>query len=212
MRYLILLLLYFYTDHCSAQPYEGMVKYKGIQSPAAKLEVAYPTDIVMAAMTSYLSRKMKSAETDVKGFATFRNSQMPDTGQNADLFFKVESKGGSRERTIVSLLITYPKTNQQPPDSLYYLNMTEAKAFLGDLELAIGSYDIDRKVKALQDEIYFAESVYNNIEDDVKRDDGDKIKLDNKSVSNKKALLYKKSEIETLKRALEVLKKSRTQE
>lgn len=210
MKYLILFLPWLMGYHATAQSYESTVKYQGRRQPAAILEVAYPVDVVVAAMASYLTKKMKSAETDIKGFATFRNSQMPDTGDNADLYFKVESKKDhEREITIISLLITNPKLQQVPADSLYYLNMTEARAYLDDLFLGIEEYDLDKKVNILQEEIYYAESVYANIEDDIKQDDGDKKKTDNKSEDDKKALKNKKREIDTLKNALDILKKSR---
>ena len=209
MKCLILFLFLFYGHAVEAQSYDGTVKYKNRQQPAAILEVAYPTDVVMAAVTSYLSKRIKSAETHIKGFATFRNSQMPDTGENADLYFKIDRKSSrEKETTIISLLLTHPKLNQVPPDTLYYLNMEEAKVYLNDLALIINAYDLRKKIKVLQDEIYFAEAVYANIEDDVGKCEGEKKILNDKFLVNTKAFQSKKAEIESLKRALEILKKN----
>lgn len=204
----MLFLSLFIGYSAAAQSYEGTVKYQGLLQPAAILEVKYPVDVVVAAMASYLNKKMKSAETDIKGFATFRNSQMPDTGDNADLYFKVDNKEGRSEITTISLLLTHLKLNQITPDTLHYLNMKEARAYLDDLALGIDDYNLEKKVNILQEEIYYAESVYANIEDDIKQDGNEK-KSDEKSDNDKKALKDKKKEIDTLKHALNILKKNR---
>jgi|GEM_PF-4141881 len=210
MKYLIPAVLLLLGNVSRAQSYEGTVRHRNSDLPAAVLEVPYPTDMVMAAMAGYLTKKMKSAETDIKGFATFRNSQMPDTGENADLYFRVEGKNRQeKELSVIYLMLTTIKTDQVPADTLRYLDMKEARAYLDDLALAITAYDLEKQLSRLNDEIRFAESVYANLEDDRRQIEREQKTLDSKTDANAKALLNKKQEIEMQKQRHAALERRR---
>jgi hypothetical protein len=203
MRIFILVLLLLSSRVSRAQSYEGTVKHQNRQQPAAILDVAHPTDLVMAAMAGYLRKKKKSSQTDIEGFSTFLNSQMPDMGANADLYFRVEPRGDKdRETSVVYLLLTTLKTDQVPPDTLHYLDMKDAKTYLNDLALVIEAYDLDRKVEVLKDEIYFSESVYTNLETDSLRLAKDRSLIDSRIVTNDADLKRIKEELQMQKRKL----------
>jgi hypothetical protein len=212
MKYTLLILLLLVCHSGQSQSYEGTVKHRNRQQPAAILEVAHPEDMVMAAMAQYLNKKMKSAETDIKGFATFRNSQMPDTGLNADLYFKVERKSAREtEVTVISLLITTLDLSQVPPDTLYYLKMKDAKAYLDDLAIGIAAYDLEKRIDRLRDDIYFEESVYSNLDDDARKIERDKTILEERALANNKILKAKRAEIDLQKKELARFMKQRKQ-
>ncbi len=203
MKYSVLAFLLLVGNLAHAQSFEGTVKHQGRQQPAAVLEVPYSNDIVMAAMANYLSKKRKSAETDIPGFATFRNSQMPDTGENADLYFRVERKTRhEKDISVVYLLLTTLNEAQIPRDTLHYLNMKDARAHLDDLALVITAYDLEKQVSSLYDEIHFMESVYGNLDDDRKQIETEQKTLNGKFARNAEALQDKRVEIDAHKRKL----------
>jgi hypothetical protein len=75
------------------QAHEGAVQYQNKLQPDAVIELPYPPDVVDAAMSDYLSKKGKSRCNDIKGFVTFRNTQLAQNDSvNADLYFKTERK------------------------------------------------------------------------------------------------------------------------
>ncbi|HSC36485.1 MAG TPA: hypothetical protein VLD19_01390 [Chitinophagaceae bacterium] len=150
------------------QAQEGTVEYQKNQQPAAVIELAYTPDIVNAAMNDYLSKKGKSRGTDLKGFTTFRNTQLVQADSvNADLYFKVERKSRKeKEVSVVSLLLTAPKEGTGVPDNKHYLNMEDAKAYLNGLALAIEAYGLESQIKMQNEAVIKAESKYKSLADD----------------------------------------------
>src|SRR5687767_15425279 len=110
-RILLLLCMLFITVLVVGQAKDGTVKFQRTQQPAAIIELPYAPDMVRAAMNDYLSKKGKTKGNDLKGFTTFRNTQLVQNDlANADLYFRVERKTNQENNnSTVSLLLTAPK-------------------------------------------------------------------------------------------------------
>src|SRR5581483_6989005 len=161
-------------------------KYQKMQQPAAVIELPYSPDLVMAAMNDYLSKKGKSRGNDLKGFTTFRNTQLQQNDvANADLYFRVERKNDQEKGTsTISLLLTAPKENSQSVDNLHYLNMEQAKTFLNDLAPAIEAYDLEQRIKNQNEAVIKAESKYKSLTEDGVDLETKRVSLEKKQLDN----------------------------
>jgi len=189
------------------QAKEGTVKYQKMQQPAAVIELPYSPDLVMAAMNDYLSKKGKSRGNDLKGFTTFRNTQLQQNDvANADLYFRVERKNDQEKGTsTISLLLTAPKENSQSVDNLHYLNMEQAKTFLNDLAPAIEAYDLEQRIKNQNEAVIKAESKYKSLTEDGVDLETKRVSLEKKQLDNKQQQQIQLTEIESQKQKLATL-------
>ena len=149
------------------QAQEGRVEYQKKTQPAAVIELPYAPSVVDAAMNDYLSKKGKSRSNNIKGFATFRNTNsIQGDSVNADLYFKTERKSRKeKEVTVISLLVM-PMDEQTNAGSLHYLNMNDAKNYLNDLAYAIDAYNLELTIKDQNDAVIKAETKYKNLVSD----------------------------------------------
>ncbi len=183
------------------QAQEGTVEYQKKLQPAAVIELPYPPSVVDAAMNDYLSKKGRSKNNDIKGFATFRNTQPVATDTvNAHLYFKTERKSRKeKEVTVVSLLVMPGQTNTA---NLHYLDMNGAKTYLNDLATAIDAYNIELSIKDQNDVVVKAESKYKNLVNDGEDMEKKRIALDKKIADNKNDQQQQLKEIENQKQKL----------
>jgi len=189
------------------QAKEGTVKYQKIQQPAAVIELPYSPDLVNAAMNDYLSKKGKSKGTDLKGFTTYRNTQLQQNEvANADLYFRVERKNDQDKGTsTISLLLTAPKENSGSADGLHYLNMEQAITYLNNLAPAIEAYDLELHIKDQNDAVIKAESKYKSLTEDGADLEKKRVDLEKKQLDNKQEQQTQANEIENQKQKLAVL-------
>ncbi|HYE54173.1 MAG TPA: hypothetical protein VD996_04990, partial [Chitinophagaceae bacterium] len=147
-RTIILICLLFASVIMYGQARDGWVESQKKQQPAAVIELPYTPDVVNAAMNQHLSKKGRSRSTDMKGFTTFRNTQIvQNDSSNADMYFKVERKSRrEKEITVVSLLVGTPPEGTTT-DTLRYLNMDQAKLYLNELAPAIDAYNLELLIK-----------------------------------------------------------------
>jgi len=204
---LLALCMLFISVLVVGQAKEGTVKYQRIQQPAAVLELPYGPDLVNAAMNDYLSKKGKSKGNDLKGFTTFRNTQLLQNDEaNADLYFRVERKNNQEKGTsTISMLLTAPKENSQSVDNLHYLNMEQAKTFLNDLTPAIVAYDLEQQIKNQNEAVIKAESKYKSLADDGIDIEKKRVNLEKNQLDNKQAQQTQATEIENQKQKLAIL-------
>jgi hypothetical protein len=202
----ILLLSYmlFITVLIFGQAKEGTVKFQRTQQPAAVIELPYSPDMVRAAMNDYLSKKGKSKGNDLKGFTTFRNTQLLQ--HNADLYFRVERKNNQENgNATVSLLLTSPKAGNENMDNLHYLNMEQAKIFLNDLAPAIEAYNLEQQIKDQNEAVIKAESKYKSLATDGTDLERKRAGIEKQQQGNKQDQQTQMTEIENQKQKLAVL-------
>jgi hypothetical protein len=205
-RTFLSLCLLFITGLVYGQAQEGRVEYQKSQQPAAVIELPYAPDLVNAAMNDYLSKKGKSRGNDLKGFTTFRNTQLAkNDSANADLYFRVERKNKhEKETSIVSLLLTMPKEGEVTANNLHYLNMEQAKAYLNELVPAIEAYNLEVQIKDQNQAVIKAESKYKSLADDGADLEKKRESIEKKIQDNKEEQQRQKTEVETQKQKLEV--------
>jgi hypothetical protein len=187
-----------------AQAYEGTVEYQKIQQPAAVIELPYSTDIVNAALNSYLSKKGRSLGNDVKGFTTYRNTQpLQNDSANADLFFKIERKSKKEKgTTVVSLMLTVPGVDSVTAANSHQLTMDEAKSYLNGLVPAIDAYSLELAIKDQNEVILQAEAKYNSLVDNGADLEKKRVALDKKVQDNKFDQQTQAVEVENQKQKL----------
>jgi len=186
-----------------SQAVEGAVEYQKKQQPAAVIELPYPTSVVNAAMKDFLSKKGKSKGNDIKGFTTYRNTQpLLTDSANADLYFKTERKSkNEKEITVVSLLLS-PVDIFSNTGNLHYLTMDDARTYLNELALTIGSYDVERSIKEQNDAVIKGESKYNSLLVASADLEKKRTELDKKIIDNKAEIQAQLKEVENQKQNL----------
>ena len=186
-RTFLSLCMLFITGLIFGQAQEGRVEYQKSQLPAAVIELPYAPDIVSAALNDYLSKKGKSKGNDLKGFTTFRNTQLAQNDSaNADLYFRVERKGKQdKETSIVSLLLTMPKEGEVTANKVHYLNMEQAKTYLNELVPAIEAYNLEMQIKDQNQAVIKAESKYKSLADDGADLEKKRVTIEKKIQDNK---------------------------
>lgn len=185
------------------QAQEGRVEYQKKTQPAAVIELPYAPSVVDAAMNDYLSKKGKSRSSDVKGFATFRNTNsIQSDSVNADLYFKTERKSRKeKEVTVISLLVV-PMDQQTNAGNLHYLDMNDAKNYLNDLAYAIDAYNLELTIKDQNDAVIKAEAKYKSLVNDGDDLEKKRIAIDEKIADNKNDQQQQLKEIENQKQIL----------
>lgn len=191
------------------QAREGFVAFEKSQQPAAVIELAYSPDIINAAMNDYLSKKGKSKTNDLKGFSTYRNTELvQNDSTNADLYFKIERKSRKeKESSIVSLLLTSPKEGMGA--NIRYLNMEQARDYLNGLVPAIDAYNLEQQIKEQNAMVIKAESKYKALQDDGEDLVKKRENIEKKIEENKRDQQKQMTEIENQKQKLALLSSQR---
>ena len=193
------------------QAQEGTVEYLKNQQPAAFIELPYETHIVNEAMNDYLSKKGKSRVDDLKGFTTFRNTQLIGKDSvNADLYFKVERKDKQEKQvSIVYLLLTMPKEGSVTVNNVHHLNMEQAKTYLNELLPAIEAYNLELLIKHQNESIIKVESKFKNLRDDASDLEQKRLTVENNILENRQNQKIQQTDLEIQKLKLAVLIKQR---
>ncbi|RYY88111.1 MAG: hypothetical protein EOO15_09915 [Chitinophagaceae bacterium] len=195
-----LLLLAGYT--CLGQAFSSTVKVAREQQPAAVIELPYSSDIVSDALAAFLLKKGRSKGSDIRGFTTFRNTQASGVNGNADLYFKVERKSRQEKgATLVTLLLTAPKADGIA-DSLHYLNMEEAKAYLNELVPAIAAYNLEQTIRNQNELVARAEGRYKNLVEDGTDLERKRVNIEKNIADNKTAVQNQAAEVAIQKQKL----------
>ncbi|RYZ62472.1 MAG: hypothetical protein EOO14_02165 [Chitinophagaceae bacterium] len=197
-------LLFLLAHAAIAQATESTVKVSRDLQPAAAIQLPYSPEVVSGALADYLSKKGRSKATDIKGFTTFRNLQASaNTGENADLFFKVERKSRQEKgSTLLSLLLTAPKEGDVAGANLHYLTMEEAKAYLNNLVPAIEAYNLEQNIRQQNAVIIKAEARYKDLAADGVALDRKKLAIEKSITENQMALQSQEREVALQKQKL----------
>jgi hypothetical protein len=190
-----------------AQAREGAIEVQKKMQPAAIIELAYPTDVINAALNDYLSKKGKSKGTDIKGFTTYRNTQqLQGENANADLYFRIVRKSRQEKQiSTVYLLLTPPEETSATGQPLHHLNMDEAKTYLNELVSTIEAYNLELQIKEQNKLVASSEAKQKNLlsdgEDLVKK----KAAVEQKIADNKLQQQSQELEVQNQKQKLAAL-------
>ena len=203
-RIIISLFLLLITGFIFGQAKEGAVSFQKRQQAAAVIELPYAPDVITAALNNYLSKKGKSRSTDLKGFTTFRNTQLlKEDSTNADLYFRVERKSRQeKEVSIVSLLLTTPDDGTEAVSNVHHLNMEQAKSYLNELAPAIEAYNLEEQIKDQNNAVIQAESKYKNLVNEGADLEKKREALERKIQDNKLEQRTQQNEVESRKQKL----------
>lgn len=195
---LVLLSLFSY-----GQSQEGTVEYQKKLQPAVVIELPYSPSVVNAAMNDYLSKKGKSKGSDIKGFTTYRNTQvLQSDSSNADLYFKTERKSRKeKEVTVVSLLLM-PADTQINTANLHYLSVEDGKNFLNDLAMAIDAYNLELTIKGQNDAVIKSEAKYKSLANEGDDLEKKKTAIEKKIADNKNDQQQQLKEVDNQKQKL----------
>lgn len=210
-RIFLLVPVFFISVLIFGQAREGTVEYLKTQQPAAFIELPYETHIINEAMNDYLSKKGKSRVDDLKGFTTYRNTQLIGKDSvNADLYFKVERRNKQeKEVSIIYLLLTIPKEGSVTVNNVHHLNMEQAKTYLSELAPAIEAYNLELLIKHQNEAIIKGESKFKNLRDDASDLEQKRANVENNILENKQNQKTQQSDLENQKQKLAILIKQR---
>jgi len=186
-----------------AQATEGTVEFQKKQQSAAVLELPYPPDLVNAALNEFLSKKGKSKATDLKGFTTYRNTdELTGDSANADMYFKVERKSRKeKQTTVVSLLLT-PFNGTAPDSGINYMTMDQAKTYLDQLIPTIEGYNLEQKIREMNDIITKSETRYKEMLKNDEQLEQNLTEIESKLASSKQQQVVQTNDIDSKKKQL----------
>ena len=176
------------------------------QKRAAVIEFPYSTGMVQAGMKDCLSKRGKLRAADQKGFTVFLNSLPIQPGNdNADLYFKVEKKDKANDTSIVSLLLEAPKEKSDSGTAIHLFTMEGAIAYLDGLVPAIAAFDLEFRIKSLNEILVKAESRYDDLMKEGASLEKKKTDLEEKIRENKDLQQAQAEELLRQKQALAAL-------
>lgn len=189
-----------------AQATEGLVTYQKKQQSAAVITLPYSTEVVSTVMNDYLSKKGSSG-TDIKGFKTYRNTQITsDDSTNADLYFKIErTNRKEKDQSTVSLMVGVPNEDIANRNPGAQFGMEQAKNFLNNLVPVMEAYKLEMQIKDLNDLVIKEEKKSKELASDGHDLQKRKHEVEGKIESNKLNQLKQDAEVEKQKQALALL-------
>jgi hypothetical protein len=205
-QFIVLSFLLLAVNFGFAQATEGLVTYQKKQQSAAVIMLPYSTDVVSTVMSDYLLKKGSSG-TDIKGFKTYRNTQIVSgDSTNADLYFKIErTSRKEKDQSTVSLMVGAPNEDIANRNPGAQFGMEQAKSFLNNLVPVMEAYKLEMQIKDLNDLVIKEEkksqALKNDGQDLVKK----KYEIEGKIESNKQNQNKQDAEVEKQKQALALL-------
>jgi len=150
-----------------SQSGETKVEYQKSDKVAATIELPYSSEIVEDAIKEYMEKKGGKSD-HVKSFDVYRNTKLDQTdAEIVDVHFKVERKiVKERESCVVYLLIGRPGENigARTEDDRFKVN--DAKELLNRMAPYIDAYNLDVLVKKQEEVVKKSEKRLLNLKDD----------------------------------------------
>lgn len=162
----ILLFTIFFHTTVFSQSGESKIEFQKEHKLAATIEFPYTSDIVEGAIKDFMEKKGSKGDR-FKSFDLFRNTRLPDIDENLDVYCKVERKiENDRESSVVYVLMGRPGENIAVRTSEDRFKVTEAKEFLNKLAPSIDAFNLDVQIKKQQEQVRKAEKRLLNLKDD----------------------------------------------
>lgn len=205
-QFIVLSCLLLAVNFGFAQATEGMVTYQKKQQSAAVIMLPYSTDVVSTVMNDYLLKKGSSG-TDIRGFKTYRNTQMvAGDSTNADLYFKIERPNRrAKDQSTVSLMVGMPNEDIANRNPGAQFGMEQAKTFLNSLVPVMEAYSLEQQIKNLNEVVIKEEKRSQSLIDDGQDLVKKKYEIEEKIESNKQNQQKQLQEVEKQKQALAAL-------
>lgn len=189
-----------------SQSGEGKIEYQKGNKVAAVIELPYTSNIVEDAIKQYMEKKGAKTDR-YKSFDVFRSTHLLDNdAEMCDVHCKVERKiEKDRESSVVYVLIGRPGENIGVRTSEDRFKVNEAKELLNKMAPSIDAYNLDVKIKLQQDQVKKAEKKLLNLKDD-QYDLEKKLKaLQEKLAQNKNDQMVQTDELTRQKDALSTI-------
>jgi hypothetical protein len=150
-----------------SQSGEGKIEYQKGNKVAAVIELPYTSNIVEDAIKQYMEKKGAKSDR-YKSFDVYRNTHLLENDpEMLDVHCKVERKiEKDRESSIVYVLIGRPGENIGVRPSEDRFKVGEAKELLNKMAPSIDAYNLDVKIKMQQEQVKKAEKKLLNLKDD----------------------------------------------
>ncbi|OQP64882.1 hypothetical protein A3860_19215 [Niastella vici] len=150
-----------------SQSGETKVEYQKSDKIVAIIELPYADEVVEDAIKEYMGKKGGKSD-HIKSFDVYRNARLSDTDPEiVDVHCKVERKlVKDRETSVVYLLIGRPGENvgARTPDDRF--KVTEAKELLNTMAPYIDAYNLDVQIKKQEEVVRKSEKRLLNLKDD----------------------------------------------
>jgi hypothetical protein len=180
----------------------GKIDYQKGEKQVAIIELPYKPDIVEGALKNKLQTALVK-EQRLKGMQVFKGARLTSTdGQVADLYFRVDRRGGKEaNQSVVYLILGRPNENValRTPGDAYRLD--DARNFLNGLPPVVAAYDLDVKIREQDDLIKKSEKTIRGLSDDQKiyekriKDLEEKLAKNRKDQETQTAALAKQREL-----------------
>ncbi|HEY8893689.1 MAG TPA: hypothetical protein VIM79_02705 [Niastella sp.] len=150
-----------------SQSGETKVEYQKSDKIAATIELPYSSDVVEDAIKEYMEKKGGKSD-HVKSFDVYRNTKLEESEPEiVDVHFKVDRKiVKDRESCIVYLLIGRPGENIGARTSDDRFKISDAKELLNRMAPFIDAYNLDVQAKRQEEVVKKSEKRLLNLKDD----------------------------------------------
>jgi len=150
-----------------SQSGETKVEYQKSDKIVATIELPYSSEVVEDAIKEYMGKKGGKSD-HIKSFDVYRNARLSETDPEiVDVHCKVERKlVNDRERSIVYMLIGRPGENIGVRTSDDRFKVTDAKELLNTMAPYIDAYNLDVQIKKQEEVVKKSEKRLLNLKDD----------------------------------------------
>lgn len=188
-----------------SQSGESKIEFQKEHKLAATIEFPYTSDIVEGAIKDFMEKKGAKGDR-FRSFSLFRNTRLPDIDENLDVYCKVERKiENDRESSVVYVLMGRPGENIGIRSSEDRYKVTEAKEFLNKLAPTIDAFNLDVQIKKQEEQVKKAEKRLLSLKDDQYELERKVKALQDKLALNKNDQLLQTDELTKQKDALNVI-------
>jgi hypothetical protein len=150
-----------------SQSGETKVEYQKSDKIAATIELPYSSEVVEDAIKEYMGKKGGKSDR-VKSFDVFRNARLAENDPEiVDVHFKVDRKiVKERETSIVYLLIGRPGENVGARTSDDRFKVRDAKELLNTMAPYIDGYNLEVQIKKQEEVVKKSEKRLLHLKDD----------------------------------------------
>jgi len=187
-----------------SQSGEGKIEYQKGDKVAAVIELPYTYSIVEGGIKEFMEKK--GSKTDrYKGFDVYRSTHALD-GELCDIHCKVDRKiESNRESSVIYMLIGRPGENIAARPSNDHFKVDEAKELLNKLASSIDGYNLDVQIKKQEEQVKKAEKRLLSLKDDEYELERKIKALQDKLALNKNDQMVQTEELNKQKDALNVI-------
>jgi hypothetical protein len=187
-----------------SQSGEGKIEYQKGDKVAAVIELPYSYMIVEGGIKEFMEKK-GGTNSRSKGFEVYRSTHALD-GELCDIHCKVDRKiESNRESSVIYMLIGRPGENIAARPSTDHFKVDEAKELLNKLASSIDGYSLEVQIKKQEEQVKKAEKRLLSLKDDEYELERKIKALQDKLALNKNDQMVQTEELNKQKDALNVI-------